>query len=81
MFLRFIISTVKGGNVKELKFRAAASGISRRGVRVNYFTKVCCLALLKILYVLRPILNCSLYLKEYCSKLLIFFVLFLSNLL
>ena len=31
-------SAVKGGDVKELKFRAAASGISRRGVGVNLFT-------------------------------------------
>ena len=31
-------SVVKGGDVKELKFKTAASGISRRGVRVNYST-------------------------------------------
>ena len=33
-------STVKGGGVKELKFLAALSGISRRGVGVKYVYKI-----------------------------------------
>ena len=45
---------IKGGDVKELKFRAAVSGISRRGVRVTKFSDWPCL---RILYVIRPILN------------------------
>ena len=35
IFMRFVNSAIEGGYVKELTFRAAASGISRRGVGVN----------------------------------------------
>ena len=35
--INLVNSVVKDGDMKEFKFRAAASGICRRGVEVNYF--------------------------------------------
>ena len=35
MFVCFVNSAVRSGGVKDLKFRVAASSVSRRGVGVN----------------------------------------------
>ena len=40
VFVRFVNFMVKRGEMKELKFWAAMSSISRRGVQMDYFTEV-----------------------------------------
>ena len=47
--------------MKELKFWTAAYGISRQSVQLEFFTEVYELAMVffLILFVIRPILNCT----------------------